>query len=70
MQPSPVFLPGKSHDRGAWRATVHEVAESDTTEHTRTVFPAAYEIKAKFQVCFTPIISPGSSRVKTTKLTR
>ena len=21
-------------DRGAWRATVHEVTESDTTEHT------------------------------------
>ena len=24
-----------SMDRGAWRATVHEVAESDMTEHTR-----------------------------------
>ena len=23
-------------DRGAWGATVHEVAESDTTEHTHT----------------------------------
>ena len=22
-------------DRGAWRATVHRVAESDTTEHTQ-----------------------------------
>ena len=32
-QPTPVFLPGKSHDRGAWRGTVHGVAmESDTTE--------------------------------------
>ena len=29
--PTPVFLPGKSH-RGAWQATVHEVTkESDTT---------------------------------------
>ena len=25
-QPTPVFLPGKSQDRGAWQATVHEVA--------------------------------------------
>ena len=29
-QPTPVFLPGESHDRGAWRATVHEVAKSWT----------------------------------------
>ena len=28
-QPTSVFLPGKSHDRGAWWATVHGVAESD-----------------------------------------
>ena len=25
-QPDPVFLPGNSMDRGAWRATVHEIA--------------------------------------------
>ena len=25
-QPTPVFLPGKSMDRGAWQATVHEFA--------------------------------------------
>ena len=32
-QPTPVFLPGKSMNRGAWRATVHGVAkESYTTE--------------------------------------
>ena len=31
-QPTPVFLPGKSMDRGAWLATVYEVAkQSDTT---------------------------------------
>ena len=30
MQPTAVFLPGKPMDRGAWRATVHEVAKSQT----------------------------------------
>ena len=29
-QPTPVFLPGKSHDGGAWRATAHRVAKSQT----------------------------------------
>ena len=29
-QPSPGFLPEKSHDRGAWWALVHGVAESQT----------------------------------------
>ena len=29
-QPTPVFLPGKSVDRGAWQATVHRVAKSWT----------------------------------------
>ena len=29
-QPTPVLLPGKFHDRGAWWATVHKVAKSRT----------------------------------------
>ena len=29
-QPTPVFLPGKSMDRGAWQAIVHGVAKSRT----------------------------------------
>ena len=32
--PLVVFLPGKSHGRGAWQVTVHGVAESDLTEAT------------------------------------
>ena len=28
QQPTAVFLPGESHGRGAWRATVHVVAKS------------------------------------------
>ena len=37
-QPTPVFLPGKSMDRGAWRATVHEVTkDSDTSERTHKI---------------------------------
>jgi len=32
-QPTPVFLPGKSH-RGTWRATVHGLTELDMTEAT------------------------------------
>ena len=29
-QPAPVLLPGESHGRGAWRATVHRVPKSWT----------------------------------------
>ena len=28
--PTPVLLPGKSHDGGAWKAAVHGVAEGRT----------------------------------------
>ena len=41
MASTPVFLPEKSHDRGAWQATVHGVAKSRTglrrlSMHTHT----------------------------------
>ena len=29
-QPTPVFLPGKSHHRGVWQSTVHRVSKSQT----------------------------------------
>ena len=38
-KPTPVFLPGKSHGQGAWRATVHGVTKSQTTtEHNQDAF--------------------------------
>ena len=35
-QPSPVFLPGKFLDRGAWQATIHGVTNSRTQLSTHT----------------------------------
>ena len=34
IQPTPVFLPRKFMDRGAWWAIVHSVTEADMTEVT------------------------------------
>ena len=34
MQPTAVFLPGKSHGQRTWRVTGYGVAESDMTEVT------------------------------------
>ena len=40
-QPTPAFLPGESHGRKSLVATVHSVAESDTTErlHSLVLIP-------------------------------
>ena len=35
-QPTPAFLPEKSHGRTAWRAIVHEVAKSQACLATKT----------------------------------
>ena len=37
-QPTLVFLPGESHRKGAWWATVHRVSGSDTTEQLSTQY--------------------------------
>ena len=38
-QPIPVFLPGKFHGRGPWKATVHGVAKSRTRLNTKAHRP-------------------------------
>ena len=38
---TPIFLPGEFHGRGAWRAPVHGVAESDHHSLTHSLTQAA-----------------------------
>ena len=38
-QPTPIFLPGKPHGRGAWWATVHGVSEELDTTEKQTIDP-------------------------------
>ena len=35
-QPTPVFLPGRFMDRGAWRTIVYDFAELDMIEYAHT----------------------------------
>ena len=39
-QPTPVFLPGESMDRGTWQATVHVVTKSWTQLRRKNFFPS------------------------------
>ena len=46
-QPTPVFLPGKSMNRGAWWATVHGVAKSQaqlSVQHTYILYIYIYNL--------------------------
>ena len=58
--PTPVHLPGKSMDRGAWQAAVHGVAKSRTrlSDFTFTFYFPALEKKWQF----TPLFLPGESQ--------
>ena len=46
-QPTPVFLPGESQDRGAWWALVHRIAKSWTGLKWLSVHILQYKIKGK-----------------------
>ena len=48
-QPTSVFMPENFMDSGAWWATVHRVAESDTTEVTEHTLDVAATATAKRQ---------------------
>ena len=47
-QPTPVFLPGESHGRGAWRAIVHGVVKSWTRLSDFTFFISFYYVPGLF----------------------
>ena len=53
QQPTPVFLPGKSHgQRSLVGSGVHGVAESDRTEHACTILVGVYSSDNGFNVSF------------------
>ena len=56
-QPTPVFLPGKSLDRGAWRATVHGVAESEATKQAFWLHLPSLCVILYVCVCYLPQVT-------------
>ena len=65
-QPTPVFLETPM-DRGAWWATVHRVAESDTNEVLLLLLLSLRKQARKRKVKFTKINCTNSENIKTCK---
>ena len=49
-QPTPVFLPGESHNRGAWQATVHGITLSQTQLKQLSMQCKRYEVDISLQM--------------------
>ena len=60
MAPTPVLLPGKSMDGGAWWAAVHGVAKSQTLLSDFTFTFHFHALERKWQP--TPVFLPGESQ--------
>ena len=58
--PTPVLLPGKSQDRGAWWVAVHGVAKSWTRLSDFTFTFHFHALERKWQP--TPVVLPGESQ--------
>jgi len=56
-QPTPIFLPGESHgDRGAWWATVHGAAKSQTRLKRLTTHACIVDLTISYFRCTTLVI--------------
>ena len=63
-QPTPVCLPGKSHDKGTWQAIVHGVTESNTTEHSAQLTAKSMKeprLHSRRKACLKSVHSPMPS---------
>ena len=65
----PVFLPGKSMDRGAWQTTVHRVAELDVHACLHLTAQSLDPEKSSSAVSSSsPLMPPLSRKVRTTSV--
>ena len=53
-QPTPVFLPGKSHDRGDWQTTVHRIAKNQTRLRDYTTNNSGWILSMVLEVTVLP----------------